>query len=341
MTNRQFVCEEYVLPLGRTVTEERGLRLEWTCSGFRFRFIGSRAAIQIYQETVPGKYRPYLRVAIDGRAEVIPVSESGQIVLAEALPYGAHTVEVLKITEPLEGTFLHVSHIEIGADGALPVSFGIPPRPSARRIEVVGDSITCGYGNCGAPDADEFHTGMEDGFSSYAARIARAFDADVHFVSKSGEGIVQNGSGETGYPIPDFYLSSSPSLRSRWDFSLWQPAAVIINAGTNDVTSGVDPARLEQRAAEFLKTVRRHNPQACLLWVYGAMNTEAAEALERAVGRVAAQDHRVFFHRLESVYGKPEEMGYTGHPNRLGHRRLAEALIPVVARITGWEPSVR
>ena len=337
MIRREPITEEKALLLGRTVTDDRGLRLEWTCSGFRCRFVGSRLAVEWRLEDIPPALCPYLRIAVDGDVRVAPVSAPGWLEAAGELPYGPHTVEIRKITEPIEGTFLHAAAVEIGARGERPAFFGAPPPPARRKIEFVGDSITCGYGNRGAEAETAFHTGMEDGWASYAALTARAFGADIHFVGKSGEGIVRHCSGERGFPIPEFYPLASPSLRAGWDFSLWQPDLVIINAGTNDAAAGVDPAALQREAAGFLRAVRRRNPRACLLWVYGAMNTEAEAPLRAAVGQAAKEDERVLFHRLERVYARPEDRGFTGHPNLRGHERLAGDLIPLVSRLTGWQ----
>ena len=53
-----------------------------------------------------------------------------------------------------------------------------PPAGAGRLIEVIGDSITCGYGNLGTlADADCFTT--ESHWDTYGAVAARALGAEV------------------------------------------------------------------------------------------------------------------------------------------------------------------
>lgn len=61
-----------------------------------------------------------------------------------------------------------------------------------RRIEFIGNSITCGYGTEGNNKDERFKPDTENNCKSYAAILARAFSADAHFIAHSGKGLVRN-----------------------------------------------------------------------------------------------------------------------------------------------------
>ena len=83
-----------------------------------------------------------------------------------------------------------------------------PTQNSARKIEIIGDSITAGYG---VDDVKEngFSTATEDVTKTYAYKTAAALQADYSVVAYSGHGIVSgytgNGEKNTGLLVPNNY----------------------------------------------------------------------------------------------------------------------------------------
>ena len=70
---------------------------------------------------------------------------------------------------------------------------GLRPLPEkSRKIEFIGDSITCGYGIEGVCNVDVFNTPQENPFKNYALRTAKALDADYQLVSWSGIGLISD-----------------------------------------------------------------------------------------------------------------------------------------------------
>lgn len=64
--------------------------------------------------------------------------------------------------------------------------FLTPPEGPARRIEVIGDSITCGYGVDGADQYCPFSAATENHYRTYAAIAARDLGADLATLAWSG-----------------------------------------------------------------------------------------------------------------------------------------------------------
>ena len=122
---------------------------------------------------------------------------------------------------------------------------------------------------------------------------------------------------------------------------------MILNLGTNDDGAmnnppWIDPvsgnqyaqrptpehlALLEQAAVDTLKKVRRHNPDALLIWAFGMLGEGRMDPLlRRAVARYTAEtgDDRVYYLPLPAA--TPETLGSRQHPGAACHREAAEVL---------------
>lgn len=69
-------------------------------------------------------------------------------------------------------------------------------------LEVIGDSISAGYGNLAGYVPCDFGTTFEDGFMTYGAIAARMTDADVHIEAISGIGMAVAVDGLTALRCP-------------------------------------------------------------------------------------------------------------------------------------------
>ena len=66
---------------------------------------------------------------------------------------------------------------------------GQPPEPRARKLLVIGDSISAGHGVlCNESDSG-FSPAQESAYHAYAGMTARALGADIHLVAYSGKGV--------------------------------------------------------------------------------------------------------------------------------------------------------
>ena len=177
-----------------------------------------------------------------------------------------HTVELYRQTEGPQGDS-QLMAITI-AGGALVA----PPPAPARLIEVVGDSITCGYGTLGTlSDSDCFPT--ESHWDTYEAVAARALGADVSTIAMSGQGAYRNYGGDMNNTLPMVYTRALTNDASpAWDFRT-QPQAVIVNLGTNDISNGKgDPgAPFETAYAGLLASIRSKNPGALIVCIIGPL----------------------------------------------------------------------
>ena len=246
----------------------------------------------------------YFMAQID-KAEPFKVAFTGErdsvVTLATALQDGRHTVRLMYAIEGYE-MYPEFWGFVLDKGCALVEAPALP----SRKIEFIGNSITCGYGNEGLKKEEHFDYATENHYYSYASITARNLDAQHWVVARSGIGAYRNyGEAKTGSPrscMPvqyeytgyayDLKLREEASfLREKWDFNRYQPDVICINLGTNDLsTNNYDLKLLKQGYKKLLKLVRQHNPKAKIVFLTGSMlyNQELQQA-KQLLDEVAAE----------------------------------------------------
>jgi hypothetical protein len=314
-------------------TDAAGPRFAWSGSGMIARFSGTTVGVKL------GGGQEYT-VLIDGELEDKLVPSSGVSPIAEGLTAGEHTVELYRRTEAGQG----VSQF-LGFDFGQGMLLGPPAAPN-RRLEVIGDSITCGYGNEGADMNCGFTPETENHYATYAALSARDVGADLVTVAWSGKGMVCNYGDDASScvdPLPDRYDLTLPDQpASVWDFS-YQPHAVIINLGTNDFSTNDDPTQMEfeDAYAAFLEHLRSKYADAWILCTIGPMlsgsdldaaRTDIAGAVTQ---RTQAGDAKVKTFELTPQDGA-DGYGCDWHPSLATHEKMATVLTAELKSTLGW-----
>lgn len=310
--------------VGRVARSGETATFAWSGTGIVAGFNGTSVSLQLRD----GGSNQFT-VLVDGALQPVLDAQAGShsYPLASGLPAEYHTVEVYRRTEASFGetTF---EGFDFGADGTL----AAPPRAKRRRIEIIGDSITCGYGNEGKDTSCGFTPETENHYLTYGAIAARMLDAELSTVAWSGKGVVYNYDTDTTDPMPTLYKRVLPGdPNSVWDFSV-KPDAVVINLGTNDFSTDGDPT-LEQFRDAYMGLVgqiREGAPDAFILCTNGNMlngaDLDAARAAIRAAvdALAAAGDQKIAAWDMNVLNENP---GCDGHPNTAVHARMAEALV--------------
>ena len=294
----------------------------------------------------------YFMAQID-QAEPFKVAFRGErdsvVTLATALPEGRHLVRLMYI---IEGYELYPEFWGFVLDEGCQL-VEAPSFPS-RKIEFIGNSITCGYGNEGLDKFDHFDYATENHYYSYASIAARNLEAQHWVVARSGIGAYRNyGEPKTGSPVScmpvqyDFTgYAYKPELREeasflseKWDFDRYQPDVVCINLGTNDLsTNNYDLTLLKEGYQKLLKMVRQHNPKAKIVFLTGSMlyNQELKEACqlldEIAAEAQASGDKEVY--RFD-IMGE-EFFGNDYHPNVYQDEKMANELTAYLRKLMNW-----
>lgn len=315
-------------------SDANAARFAWSGSGFVARFSGTSLSIRL------GGGQEYT-VVVDGVVRPKLVSTGGFDSVATGLAQGVHEVHVYRRTEAHlgESSFLG---LEVGSGELLS-----PPAPPERRIEIIGDSITCGYGNEGADKTCGFTPSTENHYLTYGALAARALRAELSTVAWSGKGVVCNYGDEPDSckdPLPTYYDRALPErATSRWDFASWQPHGVVINLGTNDFSTEQDPGRTEFVAAyvRLLERVRKAYKDAFILCTVGPRTLEeelstAREYISDAVrARARAGDTKLKVFQL-ALSDPADGYGCDWHPSLRTHQVMAKALTAELRAALGW-----
>ncbi len=337
--------------LGHTVDDGEQVWLLSSAAEAGFRVTGATwLAVTLRADdtvTDPGKETqlPRFEVLLDGEKVLdrrLTVREETVTVFTGTEPRDAE-VRLIKLSECTQSL---MAVREIITDGT------VAPLPEAgRRIEFIGDSITCGYGVEESDPEKGFTTATENAEKSYAAIVSDRLGMDRILASFSGHGIV---SGYTGDPavrnmselVPPYYEKAGrngyvlPSGRIAeeipWDFSQFRPDVVVVNLGTNDLSwCAGRPARnaeYRKQYAEFLKTVRKDNPEAEILCILGVMGEGLNDSMEAAVNdyRAATGDEKIRSLTLREQDGKRNGYGANYHPSEQTQRELADIVTEAV-----------
>ena len=297
----------------------------------------------------------YFMAQIDS-AEPFKVAFRGErdsvVTLASALPYGKHTVRLMYA---IEGFEFYPEFWGFWLDKGCTLA-DAPALPS-RKIEFIGNSITCGYGNEGCLKEEHFEYETENHYYSYASITARHLDAQHWVVARSGIGAYRNfgepkeGSPRSCMPVQYEYTGYAydSDLRKKagfdsekWDFSRYQPDVVCINLGTNDLsTNNYDLKRLKQGYQKLLKMVRQHNPKAKIVLLTGSMlyNQELQEA-KQLLDEVTAEaqqsgDKEVYRFDMTHIMGD-DWIGNDWHPNIYQDEKMAVELTAYLRSLMNW-----
>lgn len=330
--------------LGRFDTRDpAGPRFAWSGSAIAATFRGTGI-----QATLTDTGTNYFAVVIDdGAPTIIPTSGSNKTyTLASKLPVGSHTLVLTKRTEANVGVVQLLSLVPQG--GALIAS----PAPFTRRIEYVGDSITCGYGDLGVGPSCKFTADTEDETVAYGALTAAQLDAQQMVVAYSGKGMYRNIDGSTKDTMPVlFERTLADDATSVWSFATPPPDVVVINLSTNDFGKG-DPGTAFQAAyVAFLRQLRSHYASALIVcttspMLDGASRTASIGYIQGAVQRVrAAGDSKVSLVSVPNdggtlpvfdVQQATNGYGCDYHPSAKTHGIMAAVLVPALRGLTGF-----
>ena len=243
-------------------------RFGWSGTGFIARIAGTSLAVQLDNA---GAF--VFKAVVDGVAKPAFATTTGQgtYSLATGLASGTHTVAVYRQTEGVYGDSQFLG-LTVGA-GTLVA----PPAASGRLIEVVGASVSCGYGDLGtSPCAFSFAT--ESHFDAYESVAARAVNADLSVVAISGRGMYRNADGTTDGTMPKLYSQILAGAATPvWTFPT-TPQVVVINLGKNDFAVGDPGVAFREAYLAFMRTLRTRYPNAFIVCTTGPNLGDAAHA---------------------------------------------------------------
>lgn len=313
--------------------DDGSLTFDWSGSHFTFRFDGSACSMRASDTN-----RNYYNVFVDGKlyGKATVAGPSAPVPLAEGLAPGPHTVTVQKRTEAEQG---RTTLYGIAADGDL---LPLPAAP-ARLIEFIGDSHTCGYGTEGKSCKEPFTPQTENCDLAWGCITARYFGADYVLLAHSGQGLVRNWgekrekSDETMCDRILRTFDVDAEARVPWPFRAYKPDIVVIKLGTNDFCEGTPTERAFNDAFTRVYGCLRERYVAVPILYLVPPGSEPYYRYLQAIRKKLndANLHCVMY--FDEINNWTSDLGAGYHPNYPGQRKMAMAVIPYIATITGWE----
>lgn len=321
--------------IGRWDTRDAGGPwCSWPGSSVLLRFEGTAL-----NAGIDFKGQDRLQVVVDGEARAVIKPEKGQTLyrVAEGLKAGEHTVELVKRTEVFVGT-TQIKGFEVEGK-LLP-----PPARAQRRIEIVGDSISCGYGNEDTDANKHFSNDTENNYMAYGALAARAVKAEFVCVAWSGRKMWPD---NTTPELWDRALGNDGT--SKWDFSGWIADAVVINLATNDFGKGnPDEKGWTDAYKAFIARVRKAYPNAQVYCAAGTMMSDNYPPKQNArttvlvyLNKIVSDLNQAGDKKVAVLDFGVQDIGKDGiggdwHPSIKTHQKMAAKLTDALKKDLGW-----
>ncbi len=269
--------------------------------------------------------------------------------LATGLSMGDHTVELIKRTESSVGKSSFLGFVIPGLS-----LISLPSLPTY-KIEFIGDSWTCGYGNeisTNTPNTG-FHSIYEDNGRAWGYTVAKKFNAQYYATAISGRGLYRNNTGTTNGVLPNEFNKIFPGQSlPLWNFNNYIPDLVVIHLGTNDfypetwgTPNMLDSALYVDKYIAFINTLRtNYGASTKIVCAFGNSKSDwyptNLKHLTRWRNYVTAvvnyfnsnSDNKVYKYEL-NIQNAP--YGEDWHPTIITHNQMANQIAPFIESITG------
>ncbi len=318
-------------------------RLSGAGAYIKFTFKGIFCDMLLQDENLDNKHN-YIAIELDGSYRGRMVLNAGQKVyrVADQLNDAEHALLLCKATEAQIG---YIAFEGIRCREILPLE----SQPS-RKIEFIGNSITCGMGvdesdkPCGSGEWYDQH----NAYFAYGPLIANELNADWFLSSVSGIGITRNWN-SPGPTMPEVYNSIylNKDSNALWNFSRYIPDLVSVCLGTNDFSDGdgktvrteLDSAQFVNDYTHFLKLIRRFYPEAqiCCLsspTLSGEKAIKLVRYLRAVIESMQSNVNDAKIHLF--VFSRAYTNGCSWHPNKHDHELMAEELVLFYKSVMDW-----
>lgn len=356
---RFWAEEDKVKVTGRTIYRDNVRYLGYSASSVAFCFTGKKASVRLLSDARGRSPESHAWVAVYLNADPEPIRrleltrEHQTFVIYEGEEEATVTLTIMKYSEPEYG-ICGIEELEIDSDCLLP-----PPEKKERKLQIIGDSITCGYGIEGSVEVLEFTTAQENPAKAYSVLAAKALDADLEIVAWNGKGVVSAYIGEDvqepdqSWLVPMLYqytdagcskeyFRESEEQWEKWDFQRFVPDLVIVFLGTNDASY---TRQIPERNREFcdayqelLSRIQDNYPKAAILCMLGTMDQRLCSTVEQAVGEFSKKkpEARISYLHLP-LQADEDGLGTFWHPTPATHQKVAELVTARAREMMNWD----
>lgn len=299
---------------------------------FKVRFKGSYCAVILNDEMLWGKNHNYIELVLDGVEKRIRLNSKRDTVIAgEKLSPGTHELVISKNTEA------NIGYLELA--GIRCQQLLQPAARPTRKIEFIGNSITCGASSdvssipCGKGVWQDQH----NAYLSYGAITGRELNAEYHLSAVSGIGLMHSCCNLDIIMPQVFDKLSMRDNKITWKFSNYKPDLVTICLGQNDGIQ--DSAAFCKNYIAFIGQVRQHYPRAILLCLSSPMaDAKLFAYMKRMLTSIQSSMEKNGDHRVRTYFfSKQYHSGCDSHPDLADHRQISKELVAYIRKIMSWK----
>jgi lysophospholipase L1-like esterase len=306
---------------GRIQKTDVGLPRFWSPGVYiKAKFTGDECSFFVNDQELNGNVHNYLEVIVDGKPYRFQTKFASNKITLHGLSNDAHTITICKDTESGNG-YLEFTGITCKK------LLQLPAKP-AKKIEFIGNSITCGFG----ADTSEIGCGkgqwydQHNAYMAYGPLTARALNAQWELTSVSGIGMIHSCC-DMKLLMPQVY--DKLDLRDDsipYDFNDYVPDIVTICLGQNDGIQ--DSTAFCSAYVDFVKTVRSKYANAKFILLSSPMaDDKLRTALKNYLTSIDDYFHK---HGDKNIYKyffeKQYNHGCMSHPDLLEHQEISDLL---------------
>lgn len=322
---------------GRAVWQKEELFLSHSAAYIEFMFEGNRLEAEFASEGGGEDFQAWIAVFVDDveTKRIALQAGANRYLLWESIQKKEVKVRLVKMSEN-QYAYVSLRKLFMEEEAKIKKTEG-----KQKRIQFIGDSITCGFGNEGKA-GDSFATGTENPLKAYAVLTAEKLNAEATLLAWSGIGIISSYVDpdvevpNTGVLVPMLYPHADYSLQCRmgwekqeFDFASDDCNLIVINLGTNDssYTRNHEDRKIAFKTAyiEFLHYLWDKYENVPIVCVAGGMNSLLNEEIASAVETVHTEGCAVSYMEFKPKDEEDGE-GAVGHPSLIRHKKMADQL---------------
>ena len=324
--------------VGRFQKSAQGVSCEWPGSAIR----ASVSATTLTAEFTTSSANDRWQVEIDGRPTQVLKLIKGNGRYTIDLPNARmHQLFLVRRSEAFQGA------TEFKGFAGSGLRFQNPSDDESmfrkdRRIEIIGDSISAGFGVDGKSKDEPYSPDTANAYMTYGWVAARLTKSLPTIVAWSGKKMWPDNT------IPDIYNYIFPSSKSgAWSpDSGPKPQAVVINLATNDFGRGIpDENGWKSGYTQFVKKVRKNYPSAFIYLATGSMMSDSWPAgakhlttLKNWLDSIQSSLGDSKVKRLDfSVQQESDGIGSAYHPNAVTQTKMGRVLAVALKGDLGWK----
>jgi lysophospholipase L1-like esterase len=294
------------------------------------RFTGNSITAVINDQVLWNSNHNYLQIIVDDTMKRIQTKAKTNFITVSHLSDGPHTLTICKNTES------NIGYIEFAGVYCTKL---ITPAPKAKRkIEFIGNSITCGMGS----DASEIPCGkagwydQHNAYMAYGPLTARALNAQWHLSAVSGIGLMHSCCNMNIIMPPVFNKIDLRGDSVQWNFKQYQPDVLTVCLGQND---GIQDSVVFCKAyIDFIHQLRIYYPKTQIVLLTSPMADEKLKAvLKKQIIAIVNDINRKNHTKLSYYFfSRSFNGGCDYHPSMSEHQLIAKELTAYLKKLMRW-----